>query len=246
MEKKEDAPRSKWCLSHIEIGIAIFVRTLHAFFDNDVVVSSKSKVYICEHSFLVNGCVFNMPNVTISVPEKLKAEMDTLSEVNWSEICRKAISRYIDQRKNPTPNIEFDLREVRLDYHSHQTGYPALDIPLRIHNKMESEIIVDRILFNARFIREDGYQPIIGSGFDLYKRIINPNSIGVAQISLTLPKEKIASLEGAFTSTFRCDIRCVVFVEGFRTPYRQDVTTRIPIDDWDDIVRKVLKTPQSG
>ena len=50
-----------------------------------------------------------MPNVTITVSEELKAQMDNYSEVSWSEICRNAISQYISQRENPTPKIELDL-----------------------------------------------------------------------------------------------------------------------------------------
>ena len=185
-----------------------------------------------------------MPNVTISVTDELKVEMDTLSEVSWSEICRNAISRYIAQRKNPTPNIELDLREVRLDHCSFETGYPTLTIPLRIHNKMGSEITVDRILFNVKFI-EGGREHAIGLDYDLYKRTIGLHSVGGTQLSLTLHKERIASLEDIFTSTFHCSIQCIIFVEGFRNPYTQDVGTRIPIDDWKKFVKNVLKTHQA-
>ena len=66
-----------------------------------------------------------MPNLTINVPDQLKAEMDTLSEVNWSEICRKAISRYIAQRKNPSPQIELDVRTSTLTEYDYGTGYPT-------------------------------------------------------------------------------------------------------------------------
>jgi len=183
-----------------------------------------------------------MPNVTISVSDELKAEMDTLSEVNWSEVCRKAISRYIAQRKNPVPDIELDLRVSRLIPDSFETGYPTLSIDLRIYNKMESEITVDRILSNASFIK-DGRVYAIGSGYDLHKRNIGPNSAGGAQIHLILLREKISKLKDVFKSTFPCIIRCVVYIEGFRNPYNQEVKTRIPIDDWNDIVKKVLETP---
>ena len=186
-----------------------------------------------------------MPNVTISVPDELKAEMDKFTEVSWSEICRNAISQYIAQRKNPTPNIELDLREARLDHYSYETGYPALTIPIRIHNKTQSEITVDRIKFNVRVVREDGRQYILGSGYDLYKKIIGGNSVSEVPVSVTLHKEKIESLAREFTSTFYCYIRCVVFVDGFRNPYNQEVKTRIPIDDWQELVERVLETSQS-
>ena len=33
-----------------------------------------------------------MPTLTLAIPEDLKKEMDSLPEMNWSEIARKAIS----------------------------------------------------------------------------------------------------------------------------------------------------------
>ncbi len=33
-----------------------------------------------------------MPTLTLAIPEDLKKEMDTLPEINWSEIARRAIS----------------------------------------------------------------------------------------------------------------------------------------------------------
>ncbi len=33
-----------------------------------------------------------MPTLTLAIPEDLKREMDSLPELNWSEIARKAIS----------------------------------------------------------------------------------------------------------------------------------------------------------
>ncbi len=32
-----------------------------------------------------------MPNLTLAIPEDLKREMDSMPEMNWSEIARKAI-----------------------------------------------------------------------------------------------------------------------------------------------------------
>lgn len=186
-----------------------------------------------------------MPNLTISVPEKLKTEMDKFPEVSWSEICRKAITRYIDQRKNPIPNIELDLRNARITDYDYDTGYPTLSIDLRIHNKMNSEIMVDRILSKARFLAEDRRFHAVGSANDLHRRIIGSNSVGGATIRLVLPKEKITELQGVFKSTFDCHVICTVFVEGFKNAYNQEVKTMIPIDRWNDVVKKVLKTPQS-
>jgi len=37
-------------------------------------------------------------NVTIYLPDEVAQKMETLPEVNWSEICRKAITDYIEAR----------------------------------------------------------------------------------------------------------------------------------------------------
>lgn len=37
-----------------------------------------------------------MVSLTLSIPEELKARMDQQSEINWSEIARKAIIRRLD------------------------------------------------------------------------------------------------------------------------------------------------------
>lgn len=185
-----------------------------------------------------------MPNVTISVPDKLKAEMDKLSEVSWSEICRKAISQYIAQRKNPTPRIELVSTYARITHYDFATGYPTLSIDLKINNKMVSEIMVDRILCNARFVQPgDTRMLAIGDAYDLRRKVIRPNSSGSGTIHFILPKEKIRDLKDVFKSTFECHITCIVFVEGFATEYNQEVKTRVPIDQWEDVVAKALKIP---
>lgn len=183
-----------------------------------------------------------MPNVTISVPEKLKAEMDKLPEVSWSEICRKAITRYVNERKNPTPAMDVDIRDVRLDAY-HESGYPTLTATLRIHNKMNSDVTVDRILANVKFwAPRSGNQYHVGSSFDLNRRVILASSVGGAQLFLPMFEEKIKKLAGEFTETFPCIIHCIVIADGFRNPYKQDVRTEIPIDRWKEFTKTTLKT----
>lgn len=183
-----------------------------------------------------------MPNITLSVSEELKAEMDKLTEVRWSEICRDAISRYIVQRKNPSPRIELELRSSRITHYDFSTGYPTLSLDLRIHNRMDTEITVDRILANARFIKDSTYLAI-GNAHDLRKKNIPPNSSGPATIHLLLPTEKIRELKGEFESTFNCEVSCYIFVEGFKNGYNKSVKTKVPIDQWEDVVAKALKIP---
>ena len=40
-----------------------------------------------------------MPTLTLAIPKELKSEMDSLPELNWSEIARKAISKEVEEYK---------------------------------------------------------------------------------------------------------------------------------------------------
>jgi hypothetical protein len=185
-----------------------------------------------------------MANVTISVSDDLKAEMDKLSEVSWSEICRNAISLYISQRKDPTPKIELDVRNSMLVDYDFDTGYPTMTMDIRIQNRMTSEINVDRILAIARAYSKDGQTLVLGQTNDLHRRIINPNSFGAAMIRFVLLKEKLAELQNKFDSTFNCSVECMVFVDGFKNGYNQSIIVQIPIDVWNTVVKKASGTNQ--
>ncbi|MFX0210848.1 MAG: hypothetical protein ACFFDT_33020 [Candidatus Hodarchaeota archaeon] len=184
-----------------------------------------------------------MPNVTISVPDSLKTEMDEFTEVSWSQICRDAISRYIAERKNPTPKIELDLLRAVLKAKDFHQGYTSLNLSLRIHNKMDFEIIVDRIIFHVDFWKGNTVYAM-GNSFDIHKIIINSTSTVNKSTYLNIYKEKIYELEDLFDSTFPCRIRCVVFVEGFKQPYNTELRTRIPIDEWLEVVHETIGVKQ--
>ena len=164
--------------------------------------------------------------------------------IDRSEISRKAIARYIDERKNPAPRVEFDLREVRLDYYSFESGSPSLTISLRMHNMMESEIVVDRVLFDVNFL-DKGRQYAMGSGYDLYKRVVGANSVGATQLVLEIPREKIKLFADKFAETFYCNVRCTLFAESYTNPYSSEVRTKIAIDEWQNVVKKVLQELES-
>ena len=40
-----------------------------------------------------------MPTLTLAIPEELKEEMDSMPELNWSEIARRAISEKAEEYK---------------------------------------------------------------------------------------------------------------------------------------------------
>lgn len=53
-------------------------------------------------------------NITVSISDELADEMVVHSEVNWSEICRRAITNYIRGRRG-RPLIPFSEREDKLN-----------------------------------------------------------------------------------------------------------------------------------
>ena len=182
---------------------------------------------------------FTWLNVTISVPEALKTEMDTFQEVSWSEVCRTAISKYIQTRKTPTPNIELDLESTRLESKYHQSGYPAIFMSIRIHNKMEFDVLLDRIQLHVAFDK-DNRRHSVGLRYELYKQLIPSTTTITKQTYLELFREKLTELQNTFDSTFYCTIRCLVFVDGFNQPYNRELRTRIPIDEWNELLEKTL------
>jgi len=186
--------------------------------------------------------VINMPNVTITVPEELKAEMDKFSEVSWSEICRNAIARYVAARKNPTPQIQLMGKEIHLDPYDTRKGYPGMLIDILIQNNMDFDIVVDRILYTVTIIDESGSYRGVGTNADLYKRVVGANSMGGSQFFLPVMNEKIKSLDRYLkTKTFQCRIDCIVFVEDFGASFHQEVHgLKIPIDEWKDFVKNTV------
>jgi hypothetical protein len=161
--------------------------------------------------------------------------MDVMTEVNWSQICRNAISQYITTRQNPKPLIEIDLQYSRLEEQSHRSGYPSLFLSLRIHNKMDFRITLDRLLMSAEF-RKDNHIYWVGSNNDLYRHAIEPYTTITKQTHITIFKEKILDLRDVFQSTFHGSIRCIAFVDDFAQPYSRELRTRIPIDDWQQLI----------
>jgi len=181
-----------------------------------------------------------MPNVTITVPEELKNEMDKYLEVSWSEICRNAISQYISQRKNPIPQIEMDLRNLYLSDYDFETGYPTLNADFKISNRMNSELKIDRILASVMAYDVSGRTVGFGQTFDLNRKTIGPLSVGAATLRLALTKEKLTELRFRFTATFYCIITLTIFADGFSDALKLNVSGQIAIDVWHGLTSRVL------
>lgn len=53
-------------------------------------------------------------NITVSISEELANEMIHFSEINWSEICRRAIQNYIKTRRGK-PLVPYSKREEKIN-----------------------------------------------------------------------------------------------------------------------------------
>ena len=54
-----------------------------------------------------------MPNVTLSVSDSLKENMDNFPEVSWSNVCRNAIENYLDSRSSSNPIARAKYLELK-------------------------------------------------------------------------------------------------------------------------------------
>lgn len=60
-----------------------------------------------------------MPNMTLAIPDELKARMDRYREINWSEVARQAIDqRVLMMDKLNTLLSKSQLTDADIDKHS--------------------------------------------------------------------------------------------------------------------------------
>ncbi len=83
---------------------------------------------MCKHIYPHK--VINMPNVTLTLPEELHRKMKKHSEIRWSEVVRKTISKKIE-----------DLELIdRLAMKSKLTGKDVDEIASRINREVFKEL----------------------------------------------------------------------------------------------------------
>jgi len=58
---------------------------------------NRTSCKLCNHS--IHGGDRLPKNVTISISDDLAEKMDAMPEINWSEVCRQCISKYIEERE---------------------------------------------------------------------------------------------------------------------------------------------------
>lgn len=94
-------------------------------------------------------------NITISIPDELSEKMGAFPEVNWSEICRQSIDKYVDahtrEEKDSTEMLtrDFSWRTVRYNGNRVTVGaklgpYGPTDWSLEIQtNKLDKPLLVE-------------------------------------------------------------------------------------------------------
>lgn len=148
-------------------------------------------------------------NVTVYLPDEVAQKMETLPEVNWSEICRKAITDYIEAR------TETDLTSVisRLK-NERKTDYTKGE--LAIYEDVAPKLSIQDLEYYASRVDENtiigrSYEPdAIGGTRKLYPEEAKAIAIDNMRHALGVFKRKLGAkipdnfsdsyVEGAITS----------------------------------------------
>lgn len=106
-----------------------------------------------------------MPNITLSVSEELKRRMDELPEVSWSDVCRRAIVRYIESRTKSysIPEAKLIKCNVRCEL---VKRYGTLEFGFNFVNFGE-QMVLDRLLYKLVMKDESDTALFTYEGFDL-------------------------------------------------------------------------------
>ncbi len=180
-----------------------------------------------------------MVNFTVSIPEDLKAEMEKFPDVNWSELTRKSIQMYIQNRKNPFPPLEFEMKEVHIRY-EHDLKRPSMSLSLKAMNKLNSELVIDRILFKVEFDKEYGRGKLAGAFVDQsleYRQISGDSKI----LIIFYPQvDMLRRLSDKMEATFWIYVTLTIYVQGFALPQTEVVSIKVPIDEWKNEVGGAL------
>lgn len=183
-----------------------------------------------------------MVNFTVVIPEDLKAEMDKFTDVNWSELTRKSIQMYIQNRKNWFPPLEFELKELHVGY-EHDLKRPSMSLSLKATNKLDSELIIDRILFKVEFDKEQGRGKLEGAFADQsfeYRRILSGES--KIEIFFYPQVDMLQRLSDKMEATFWVYVTLTVYAQGFVSPQIKVVPIKVPIDEWKTEVKNALNS----
>jgi hypothetical protein len=106
-----------------------------------------------------------MRNVTVQIPDELEKGMEVFKEVNWSEVCRNGIERYLFTRS--IRGLE-NAREV-LNKKKEDSFKKGFEIVVSNIDKISLRTIEKIGGLNSQYIHEDTFKRLLGeiSGHDM-------------------------------------------------------------------------------
>jgi hypothetical protein len=181
-----------------------------------------------------------MVNFTVSISEELKTEMDKYPEVNWSEVIRKSIQTYLQTRQNPVPQLEFGISEAHVAWNWF-LARPSVSVNLKATNKLTTDLVLDRILYTIGFLTSQNREARGGfEGQFLQYCQLKPNEPADIQLTFYPNTELLRRLTDKMESTFVLQADLIVLVQGFTNPYRAQVFSKVPIDEWKNEAKSAL------
>ena len=179
-------------------------------------------------------------NFTVTMPEELKAEMDKYPEVNWSEVIRKSVQSYLLSRQYPIPQLEVEVFEYIVQWNQF-IARPLILFNLKIIDKMSTDVTIDRIIYTLSFTtitdndRKGGFE-----GTFSHYRQIKPNTTLQMGIHFYPEIDTLKKLTEKMIATFAIEATLYIYVQGFANPFVKTISTKVPIDEWQNMVSSAL------
>lgn len=178
--------------------------------------------------------------MTFSIPDELKAEMDKIEEVSWSKVATNAIRGYLWSRLVDSPQLDLLLKEVGPSVQV-ETG-PTLIAFLRAENRMPIDGMIDRVRFQVSLVT--GSSVLLSrDGWHLTPIWLRANRPSDFQYFIPVDADDVIRTAQLVKQTLMVRAKVEVFVRAmwgdFQQPYRADVYSKIPADDWQNFVSNV-------
>ncbi len=182
--------------------------------------------------------VYNLANLTISVPDELKLQMDTqFPETNWSSVCRSAIQQYVFSRQGQYPHLEMYLDSVLQEITS-EIGQPGIRTNIRVENRTALELVVDRINLVVSIV--SGAVTIVGrEAWHLAPLYLYPNRNSAANDFFSISPEDVIRTESLVKQSPVVRVKASAYVTGFQMPVQVQLQNKIPLDEWQTFITNV-------
>lgn len=175
-----------------------------------------------------------MANITVSVPEELKAKMDQMTDVNWSEIARNGFTQYIRTRESQSPPIHVGVRTF--SFATDMEKDTVLRVGLQLRNDSDAPLVIDRMSISANI---GGWY--VGPQYRHEGSYINKNSESNMPLDLKLVPTIAISLIRSIKASFRCELTIVTYCDGFAAPYHFYHSEKVTIEEWNSYLKGFIE-----